>query len=88
MCEPPTGFEPKRGFRFQREDLERLDKLRHDLIHGDVTPSRLGNVDEDLELLFNTGLFLWAMVNEKYGVKLDPTYFQQPQVFGRDRRAF
>lgn len=79
VCQPPDGFDPKPGYKYDRTKLENLDTVRHEIVHGDALFVVFPEMDNSLECIFNTGLFLFFMVNAKYGVKLDPVYFQQLQ---------
>jgi hypothetical protein len=72
VCKP-DGYQRK-GFNYDKEYLEKIDRLRHDIIHGDKRRRRLERVPEYLKYLNDTGLFLWGMVNFRFGVKLDPAY--------------
>lgn len=75
LCKPETGYHPIRGYRFDRDRLIRLDDLRHGVVHHTVAPSAFGSIEADLEFMFQTGLYLWAMVNNRYGVKIDVRTF-------------
>lgn len=75
LCQPEQNFEGVLGFRFDRDRLKRLDELRHRIVHQDVDESAFVTVEKDLEFLFQSGLHLWAMVNAKYGVKVDVRNF-------------
>lgn len=74
VCKPEKNFTFKPAYRFDPERLASLDKLRHDLIHGEGPLKSHPAVDESLEYLFETSLFLFVMVNHRYGVRIDPTY--------------
>jgi hypothetical protein len=74
LCKPPAGFAPMDGYSFSRPRLRRLDELRHKVVHSTGPASRLPDSDADLEFLLKTGYFLMGVVNERYGVKMDPTH--------------
>jgi hypothetical protein len=75
LCRPPSGFDSPIGFKYDRSRLETLDRLRHDIVHGEVRPGALANVERDVGYLFQTGLHLWAIVNHRYGVQIDVRHF-------------
>jgi len=74
LCRPPSGFAPILGYRFDRDMLQALDRTRHDIIHGNIAAGLPGDIEASVEFLLNTGLFLLALVNHRYDVKLDPSY--------------
>jgi hypothetical protein len=75
LCQPPAGFEAVVGYRYDRDRLGQLDQLRHDYDNGRARLSRLPNGDDDLLFLQHTGSFMVPLVNQRYGVKLDPQMF-------------
>jgi hypothetical protein len=79
VCRPPVHYTPLNGYSWDREELERLDQLRHDLVHGRSDVQTLPHVEKNIEFLLKTGLFFWSMLNTTYSVKLDPLWMVQPQ---------
>jgi len=79
LTKPAAGYAPILNYKFDRDRLEVLDRLRHDVIHGDDRSSTLDSIQESLKFMFDTGLFLFAMVNAHYSVKLDPFYYMKIQ---------
>ena len=72
LCQPSANLELIHGYLFDRDRLEILDKIRHEIIHGAGISTSIQNVDEALEFLVRTGLHLFALINWKYDIKLDP----------------
>jgi hypothetical protein len=68
LCRP-TDF-ARTGYSYDRARLEKSDRDRQSVIHGDGVV--LDDIASDLEYLFETGLFLFGMVNHRYGVRIDP----------------
>ena len=66
----PSGDYSRPGYSYDRDRLEKIDQDRQAVIHGDGVV--LSHVDTVLEFLFETGLFLFGMVNHHYGVRVDP----------------
>ena len=73
ICKPSNTFDPIGKFKYDVTTLERLDKLRQDIIHGSG-PTTIPNCDAELEYLVKVGLFFFAMVNTTFGVKVNPLY--------------
>jgi len=72
LCKPAIGTTILRDFSFDRNRLERLDTLRHEVVHGIGNESRVTDIDGEIEFLHKTGLFLASMVHLSYGVQVDP----------------
>ena len=72
VCHPPKGFDPIRDFRFDRERLSELDKLRHEIVHqaGAVKPLPKGA--DDLWFLEQSTAYLVSLINERFGLRIDP----------------
>ena len=75
VCKPEDDFAPVGGgFKFDLERLGRLDEQRHNVVHGEGYRDFEGLLNEDLEFLVKSGLFLVSMVNMRYEVKINPLY--------------
>jgi hypothetical protein len=64
-------------YRYDRERIIRLDSLRHDYVHRMKISVRLPNGDDDLWYLFKTTNLPLPLVNQKYGIRLDPNRILQ-----------
>jgi hypothetical protein len=71
ICKPPRDFAPINDFQYDRARLEELDKLRHEIVHGSG-PIKLPNGPADIRYPQRTSSFLMALVNERFGIKVDP----------------
>ena len=69
LCKP-SGYYSRPGYSYDRDRLEKIDQDRQAVIHDDGVVLR--HVDTVLKFLFETGLFLFGMVNHRYGVRFDP----------------
>lgn len=78
LCRPPRGFAPVKGYQFDRDRLLKLDRARHDLVHGQSESALPAEVEAAIEFLLNTGNFLVGLVNHRYQVRLDPAFLLQP----------
>jgi hypothetical protein len=76
-CKPPEKWSPMNHYEYDRDRLERLDRYRHDVIHGDNLIRELKNPDDEVDYLMRTALFYMGMVNLHYGLKLNPLYIFQ-----------
>ncbi|MCG8539442.1 MAG: hypothetical protein MJA82_05820 [Clostridia bacterium] len=74
LCKPPANFFIKQSYNFKKSELEKIDNIRHEIVHGTGSLSSIKNVKKKIDYLFYTGLHLWGMVNEKYDVKINQMY--------------
>jgi hypothetical protein len=72
ICTPPTGFAPINNYAYDRDRLVKIDEARHGIIHKNEMGKPLAEVDENLEFISKTSNFLMGLVNQKYGVKINP----------------
>jgi hypothetical protein len=73
ICRPPQHFVGMEHYRYDRERIVALDKLRHDYVHRTIINTRLPHGDDDLWYLFKTTHYLLPLVNQRYGIRLDPS---------------
>ena len=72
LTQPPRNFDPLKNYKYDPDRIEKIDKVRQSIIHRDGMGKPLTDIDEDLEYVMKTVSFLLALVNLKYGVKIDP----------------
>ena len=72
LCRPPKDFAPMRNYVFDRQRLEVLDTKRHQIIHGNGLMYALENLDEDLTFIQKTGQYLMGLLQQRYGLRVDP----------------
>ena len=77
ICKPPAKFYPIRNYVYNRDRIEKLDSLRHDIVHGDGLPSPLVTCDQDIKYMQKTSNFLMALVNHKYDIKMNTTLYKE-----------
>jgi hypothetical protein len=70
LCQPPSDFIGIKRYKYNRDRIIALDKLRHDFAHRGLG-GRLPQGDDDLQFLFDTMNFLFPLVNHRYGIQLD-----------------
>jgi len=74
-CRPEPGFAKSDNYAYDRSRIQELDSLRHDIVHGLAKERKLPKGDDDIDYLWNTSMYLVALVNHRYDVKLDPSVF-------------
>ncbi|MBI2585901.1 MAG: hypothetical protein HYW28_08530 [Rhodospirillales bacterium] len=72
LGQPPKDFAPVRGFKFDRERLEKLDIKRHEIVHEKIDTAPLQKGEDDIRFIRDTANFLMALVSKRFGVKIDP----------------
>lgn len=72
ICRPEADFRHILDFRFDRNRLEQLDELRHEVVHGSGVVGTLPNGDDDITFLWNTANYYMSLVNMRFDTKIDP----------------
>jgi hypothetical protein len=64
-----------KNFKYSRERLESLDKLRHDLVHKLKFSGKLRQADAKTKYFMNTGKFFMKLLERHYGISMpsEPT---------------
>lgn len=73
-CQPPKQWAPIERYNYDRDRLEKFDKLRHEIVHGDALRTQLRVTAEDWDFLEKTPMFFMLLVNYKYHLQLDSQY--------------
>jgi hypothetical protein len=60
-CQPPEKWSPMNNYAYDKERLERLDRFRHEVIHGESLGKPIANASDEVEYLMKTALFLWVL---------------------------
>ncbi len=81
-CKPEAGLARVNDYKFDRDRLERIDRQRHDTVHGIGIKAAETFSDEDDEYLSKTGRHLMAMVAVTFGLKFDPEYLRAKMAGG------
>jgi len=71
ICQPPSRYSSIEGYVYDRNKVERLDKLRHEIVHGDGIVAALPNCFEEIRYMRDTSNHLMKLVNNKYNVKMN-----------------
>jgi len=80
VCRPRPDFNPMDDYTFDRGRLEKLDKLRREIVHGSGAVTQLEHGDEDIWFLEKTCFYFFALVNMRYDTRLDPNQLVQPKL--------
>jgi hypothetical protein len=72
FCRPASGWTASKDYRYDRDRLVRLDKLRQDIVHGDALATSVPNINDDLHYMNRTGMHLILLINHRYSIKMDP----------------
>jgi hypothetical protein len=73
ICKPSKPFEAIANFTYDVNVVERLDKLRQDIIHGSG-PNSIPNCVAELDYLVKVGLYFFGMVNRAFDVRINTLY--------------
>lgn len=71
LCKPKKQMYLTNGFKFDRDRLERLDALRHAIVHAPGKRRQFPSVADDLDFLRKSGLHLVVMLSETYEAGLN-----------------
>jgi hypothetical protein len=69
LCRPPPSLQ---NYNYDRKRIRDLHTLRNDYVHRGWVGRRLPQGDDDLVFLSNTTTFLFHLVTQRYGIRLDP----------------
>jgi hypothetical protein len=72
VCKPPDDYCFVRGYRYDSERLVRLDSLRVHIVHKAEPIPHVPSCEGEISFLLNTCLHLMGLVNQRYGVKVQP----------------
>jgi len=77
ICKPPAK-DPY--YTFDEEQLKAIDKLRQDIVHGDLLGSEIAEIDRKLTYLQDMWKYFFKMMHETFGLRIDTTMFTpQPE---------
>lgn len=68
VCRPEKAEYLTNGFRFDRDRLQRLDNLRHDVVHAPGGNWTFETIYEDLQFLQSSGIHIFVMVGKKFSL--------------------
>jgi hypothetical protein len=73
ICKPDPTFDPIGNFKYDINSVDRLERLRQDIIHGSG-PDIIPKCDLELEYMTKVGLYFLTMVNKAFGVVINPMF--------------
>jgi hypothetical protein len=71
-CKPPVGWRPLRDYEYDPERLVRIDRIRHEVVHGKGPEAVRDLKPEDHEFLQRTHMLLLLLVHQRYGIQVAP----------------
>lgn len=71
VCRPDPSYS-RANYQFDRHRLIDLDHKRHSLVHGELQREPIPDIEGSVDYLLETGLYLFGMVNHRYGVRVEP----------------
>lgn len=74
ICKP-TGPPDHPEYRFDAAKVKEIDKLRQDIVHGDLLGTAIADIDENLQYLRDTGMHFFMMMHKSLGLRIDITVF-------------
>jgi hypothetical protein len=77
ICKP-SGPPSNPTYKFDAPKLKAIDKLRQDIVHGDLLGTAIADIDEKLEYLRNTWMYFFMLMHETFGLRLDMTVLTVP----------
>ena len=72
ICQPHEGTLVHPEYKFDLEIVSMLDKLRQDLVHGDLLGEEIANAENRLDYLRQTWMYFFIMLHKKFGLRIDP----------------
>ena len=72
ICKP-SGPPSNPNYKFDAAKLKAIDKLRQDIVHGDLLGTAIADIGEKLEYLRNTWMYFFMLMHERFRLRLDPT---------------
>ena len=61
LCKLPAKYQPMKDYRYDRDRIVALDKLRHDYVHGDGPTRRLPQGDDDIFFFRRPHISCWRL---------------------------
>jgi len=68
LCRPDPHWDLP--MKYDAEEVERVDNLRHGIVHGDMLGKPFENIEKDLKLLYDLGTYFFALTHKHYGTKI------------------
>jgi len=68
ICRPEKTEYLTNGFRFDRDRLQRLDNLRHDVVHAPDGNWAFDTIYDDLQFLQSSGIHIFVMVGQQFSL--------------------
>ena len=77
ICKPS---EQDPYYAFDQEKVKSIDKLRQNIVHGELLGSEIADIDDKLSCLRNAGFYFFKLMHNTFGLRIDTTVFtSQPK---------
>jgi hypothetical protein len=80
LCTPSRDFAPINNYSYDRDRIRRIDERRQGIIHRNTMTEPHASIDDDLEYTSKTANYLMGLVNQKYGVQINPLLTLPPSL--------
>lgn len=60
-------------YKFDPEKLREIDKLRQNIVHGDLLGGAIPEVEKKLTYLRDSWMYFFMMMHKSFGLRIDPT---------------
>jgi hypothetical protein len=64
-------------YKYNREKLEEIDTLRHNIVHGLKIEASINKIEEYIEYLRNTGLYFFHLISRAYEISVNMKHIQE-----------
>ena len=75
ICRPPDDFKPIKNYNFDRQAIQKFDRRRHEIVHGELVMHSLPVNDSEIDYYMSTCNYLMGLLNHKFGLRVDQTSF-------------
>jgi hypothetical protein len=61
--------------RLRPRKVKSIDKLRQDIVHGELLGSEIADIDDKLSCFRNAGFYFFKLMHNTFGLRIDTTVF-------------
>lgn len=79
VCKPSKGTPVHPEYKFDVATLSEVDKLRQQLVHGDLLGEEISDAPKKLEYLRQTWMYFFVMMHQSFGLRIDPAMLSRPR---------
>ena len=71
ICQP-SGGSGHPHYKFEPEKVREIDKLRQDIVHGELLGGEIPEIEGNLTYLDDTSMYFFVMMHKSFGLRIDP----------------